>query len=659
MARSVQLGNQSFKKPGVYSETKFRTKSRPIKLDYGTLLIIDTGLGSKFAGGAGVAGENFQGKKSIVDLDTINDFQDVVAGGYFYALGKALFFPNGTGTQGVSGIEFLKAAETLAATFTFAPVGGGTNGGSLVIKTLDEGRGADTKEDETLSVGTIEVTNIGADGDTLPVEVDAGGIGTYTKAAAETTLTEVAAAIAVVINAFSDSTGFNSYTASSSGAFVTILAPIQTGVGGDALVLTAVPTGTLVVTVTTFAGGVDGTLLKEGYAVTMQAGIIDTAKFTLKFSKGTFRGIDIINDALNDPWDFIKKIDALAETLMTSVEFDNITDLHDWTQSNADFQLYFRVSSFAATGSGAVDAADLAANTGNLNFSGGKEIYSNAHLDTALNNLLDSQTRFILLDKYGVDTLHANNIKIQGWSFAQAKYPKSIYVAGGKDSNDWSGVGSSLTNASVTNDQRVSLVHGGNSQPVPGKPIFKDYDALYKAAQLLGREAGLPPQIPLTNKPISMSAELHSFSANEIDQGLDGGILMTNYDNEFEAFVCVDGINTLQNNDNDLNADGTTPSKQMRRIVDQLNMELVVNAKKNLFSGDAKANRNTLSPEDVKTWTETFLGLRIATPEEDNLIVLFQNIVVTVDGVAYSISYEIEPNTEVKFLLFTQVVIEA
>jgi hypothetical protein len=112
--------------------------------------------------------------------------------------------------------------------------------------------------DATAAGGTVLVTAIGANGDTVNVSVVVPGetinLGTYIKSATETTVTLIGAAIAAMINAGTLSHGFSAVNTAGS---VAITAPKKYGIylnTGTKLVTTIV--GTLAATTTQFSGGV-------------------------------------------------------------------------------------------------------------------------------------------------------------------------------------------------------------------------------------------------------------------------------------------------------------------------------------------------------------------------------------------------------------------
>lgn len=113
--------------------------------------------------------------------------------------------------------------------------------------------------DETKATGSYLVTAAGANGDTINIKVtEPNGVmvdlGTYTKAAGQTTATAVGAAIAVIINS---GTSVHGYTAIAATGTVTITARPGLGIfinSGTPIVVSIV--GTIAGTLTQFTGGV-------------------------------------------------------------------------------------------------------------------------------------------------------------------------------------------------------------------------------------------------------------------------------------------------------------------------------------------------------------------------------------------------------------------
>lgn len=138
MATRVYFNGKERILPGAYASITSGEQNAPANLDYGKILIIDTGLGANWGGGSGVSGELKSGKDAVYQFDTIEQYKEFLKGGMFWKLAEALFFPY-QNDNGVSRIYHVKAAETVAATMTFTATGGGAAGGTFKIKCVDEG----------------------------------------------------------------------------------------------------------------------------------------------------------------------------------------------------------------------------------------------------------------------------------------------------------------------------------------------------------------------------------------------------------------------------------------------------------------------------------------------------------------------------------------
>lgn len=138
MSSTFYFNNRQISLPGVYSTIVSGESSPARNLDYGKVLVIDTGTYSAgFGGGAGINGENTQGQNSIYIFDNLSDFRGFMKGGMWWKAAEALFDPDPTNPDaiGISEIEFVRAATTTGATITLTTTAGGT----FAVKTLDEG----------------------------------------------------------------------------------------------------------------------------------------------------------------------------------------------------------------------------------------------------------------------------------------------------------------------------------------------------------------------------------------------------------------------------------------------------------------------------------------------------------------------------------------
>nr|DAT83579.1 MAG TPA: hypothetical protein [Caudoviricetes sp.] len=138
MASTFYWNNKQISLPGAYSTIVSGETGPARQLDYGKVLVIDTGTYSAgFGGGAGINGENTSGQNAIYTFDTISDFRGFMKGGLWWRVAEALFAPDPSNPDavGVSQLQFVRAATTTGATIAFNT----QSGGKFVIKTLDEG----------------------------------------------------------------------------------------------------------------------------------------------------------------------------------------------------------------------------------------------------------------------------------------------------------------------------------------------------------------------------------------------------------------------------------------------------------------------------------------------------------------------------------------
>lgn len=141
MATQVYFNGKIRTLPGAYATITSGESSATRNLDYGTVLLIDTGAfyggGFGFGGGSGIAGVNKQGKDAVYVFDDITSFRDFVKGGMLYKCAEALFTPdpNNAEAVGASRLLYARAAQTAPATLTITTHANKT----ITIKTIDEG----------------------------------------------------------------------------------------------------------------------------------------------------------------------------------------------------------------------------------------------------------------------------------------------------------------------------------------------------------------------------------------------------------------------------------------------------------------------------------------------------------------------------------------
>lgn len=660
MATKFNFNNSVAALPGSYSMFKASVNNPALALPYGNVLVIDTGSNAGFGAGAGISGTLASGSDSIYSTSNLAEFRSSISGGKLWDAAEKLFQPNGPGGgNGVSTLLYARAATTVAAEATITYAGGGANGGTAVIQYKNEGvAGNGVQGDQTLSATTgtkFEVTAVGATGDTHTINVTdptngSTDLAVYTVPAVPLSINDTAAAIAQDIN-----DGSSGYTATASGAEITVTSRLPEALEDasdfDGITTAYNVTGSATGTAGVFAGGVDGTVITRGVGITMALGTVDTTKYTLSFWRGTYRGAD----ENGFDYDGIAEANTTPDLIAKSPEFNDIAELHTWMETNVDFGGQFKLKSKTVLGDGSVDAADLSANAGYNLFSGGTEVYSTSKLDEVLDAVAGLNFSLILADKYEDEAQHADNGKLLAHVYDSDTFGYKIVVVGGGRKSDKfkSGVvNSSIDTAEYYNNDRLIVVHGGvKKNNALSSEGFIEKTSLYKAAGVVGRLAGLEPQIPITFKEIAFDGDLHVLNRKEQVQALDGGVLATIP--ATGRLEVLQGVNSLQDNRYLLNPNGTSHSIQLKRIVAQLNTEIVVNATNLLLKKPDGTNRNTLNAADVKSFVEGYLRSRTASATLDNLIIEFKNVVVTIDGDAYKCTYDVVLNTEITKLFFT------
>lgn len=538
MPSTIVFSNRQIILPGAYSTIVSGENNPARNLDYGKVLIIDTGeFGAGFGGGAGIKGTNSQGQDTIYSFDNISDFRSFVKGGMYWKIAEALFTPDPSNPAaiGVSEILFVRAAETKPAKMTFTSTAGGT----FVVNTLDEG---------------------------------------------------------------------------------------------------------------TVANGVkEGDNLATGYGYVITPGVEDSKKWILSFYVGSYTGT--AKDGL--PYGEISALASTPTLVVQSPEFNNIKTLIEWAQTDSTFAQAFVLNpSSQAKGEGTVSESDV---QNLLNVftlaSGGIEIYNQANFEAVLEQIIGLDYSFVFTDQYGDNANSAfTKAYIKHMDF-DAKFPHQLFVGGYGISADYS---KSIELAQGFDSDHIILTHGDvglASDIAPQK--YRWWTVMYNLCAQLGRTAGKEPMIPVTNKSIGIDRVRHILTESEQVKALKNGILVTVKNDYLNKFVVLQGVNTLQDNANLFNAKGQSYSIQFMRIVDQINKELVVNAEIDLLGQENGVNFNTLSAGAVKDWTVAYLQSRTATNETDNLLLAFQDVVVTRKEDAWFVTYKIRVNNEIAKLFFT------
>lgn len=391
--------------------------------------------------------------------------------------------------------------------------------------------------------------------------------------------------------------------------------------------------------------------LDKGYGFTIETGVKDTSKWIFKIWIGTWKGD--YTDSI--AYDEIAKASTVPQLVIQSPEFDNIQTLLDWGATQAFNAQFYLDPTSAIAGDGSVTSADITALSGYQLATGGTETYASTDLDTVLATIQDVDYAILLSDQYGTSNYNsALSTKMFTHLRDTAKFMKFMVIGGGADETEFTAAGGSLDMAAYFDDIHAIVVHG-NVKKVSqaGSDGFRYWNTLIHSAYVAGRIAGLAPQVPITNKALNIDGVVHPMTSVEKEQAVSGGVLCTNFNEYTNTFNVVQGVNTLQNNTYQINPDATSFSIQIERIVSQINRELVINASSELLADERGVNVNTLNTGTLINWTKNYLQGKVATAEQDNLIVRYDNITVTKNQDSYFVNYEIEVNGEITKVFFT------
>lgn len=603
----------------------------------------------------------------------------ITAGGTGYAVNDTITLTGGTFTQAiqvrvttvssgvVTGVSFVQNGSYSALPTN--PVAQGSTSGS--------GTGATFTP--TWGVGSVTVTSGGTN------------YGQVTLAFSGGTPTTAATAVATI-----------------SGGAITTVSLTNNGSGYTAvptLNITVVTTGgTLSISPRTEGEVANGIIvdnnLSKGFAAKMRAGTVDTTKFVIDFYKGTYRGAHTLD--LNQSYTewssattygldatvvyggiIYKSLQAsntnqnpvTATTYWTvqtegvlnflnsslsdkpvkitsSTEFSNLNEFITWSQNDAAFINNF-VLTTSLVGNGTVVSADLTSYTGFNLASGGTESYNSQDFDDVIDNIDEEDYTFILSNDYGTNAQSVQNSTILAHILNDAMYDKYLFIGGGNTEAFFES--QSVASAQYFDSSRVQVIHSGVKVNKVGGGTY-DLPSIYNAAKMLGRIAGLAPQVPATWKNISINSPLHELSKKQRERAFDTGVMHLKYI-ETLGWVINQNVNTLQKNNQLVNLDGQSYEGTIERIKAQLNKELEINVRLN-FVGK---NLATANPADVKTFVEGYLLKQVASQSGDNqggLIIFFRNVKVTTTQDRMNISYEFGPNGPINNILITGIILD-
>ena len=644
MATEFFFNGRLIKQPGAYATIVAGQRNAPLNLDYGRILVIDTGTsGGQWGGGAGINGELATGKDAVYRFDNVEDYQFFLKGGPLWPVSNGLFRPDvNTAALGASEVLHAKAATTVASTLTFTATGGGSNGGTFAFKTRDEGFVGNGELNETRAQSTLTITAAGGTGDSITLTLNSVQIATYTTVAGDDI-----AAVRDGLIASLQALGLSNLISTTNDGFV-FTNIVNRGDQDNGDTVTPTVTGTLTATATNLSGGVDGTELVKGYAYQFVQGVVDTSQWIMRVFVGTWTGNHTDGIAFNEIGRDIAEPRLVAE----SPEFNNIQTLIDWSTTNSQFGQFFdALDTNAIVGDGSVTSTDITTDT-YFFATGGTETYLPQRLTELLTAVQDELFSFILVDITGTD-VHQNSMvtTIVNWILNDSKYERQLFVGTGNVESDFAG---SIAAAQGFDRDFVVAVHGQAgfaSQSVASG--FRVFSSLTHAAYVLGRTAGRPPQVPVTNKTLGIDMLSHNLTDRQRDRALDSGLLVSFFNQFLNRIVVLQGVNTLQDNKVIFNNMGQSHQISFKRVVAQVNMELIVNAETSLLNDELGVNVNTLSPGIIRNFVETYLESRLAVPDLDNLLLNYREVTVTRQADAYFVTYALVVNNEINKLFFT------
>jgi len=631
MSTKTKFGNKIVQLPGSYSRIVSASNNPPRDLDYGKLLIIDTNkidgvvTGNGILGGSGIGGTLLSGANAVYHIPGIKEFKDFCPYGFWNKASEFLFNPDGAG-KGISEIIVVKPYSTTPATMIFETHNVGA-GGKLKINTRDEGIAANGSGNETRAHSSVTVTNAGATLDKITIKIQDITVAEYVNASNDT-IEMMVANLIQSMDDFGLCEVINSDTTS-----LMFSAPV--GLGGTTITPSIIVTGTATATATAFTGGVDSATLHSGYAYTIETGIIDVSKWIMKIWRGSYTGEYI--DGI--PYNEIAVGDSVPVLLAQSPEFNNMRSLIEWATYDSKFNNYFIIDdSSTVAGTGVIVSGDITPITGYKIATGGTFVSNK--MDDTLEVIKELNYNYIIYSD-SLDTI--NILKILDHIKNEAKYDKYLAI-GGSDVVD-----TDVASAEGYDSERLNIVYGSIFKKSQlAATGFRKWSPFFHTCYSIGRLLGLRPEVPLTFKNLDIDGLYHNLTEKEKIKLDSAGVLATIYDSDFKLFINLHDVNTLQNNDFVLNADGTSHLIQIERIKSQLNKELIINSKLDLLSNPQGVNRSSLTEEDAIEWTKTQLQRKLGT-----LLISYKNVTAYTEEDHIFVNYEASPNTEIKNIFFT------
>ena len=285
----------------------------------------------------------------------------------------------------------------------------------------------------------------------------------------------------------------------------------------------------------------DGTasgVLKCGYSARIVAGVTP-GTFVLQVLKGTFEGVD----EAGEPYGTKSFTEAVPDVIAESIECTTLQELYDWCQSNRILVSLFQIEMEG------VGSTSLIAISQTLAASGTSQYLQSGNYDDVLEAITELDITFFLCTNLNADSGAGVDAGTNGKLFTflkqTAKFREFMVVPGGADDTDLFGVADcSQAIAKYYNSDQVIVVHGSPIVNRKDGNGTKELEPIFFAASVIGMNAGMAPQTPLTFKRVGFAAFKYDLKQKEREQALQAGILHTRI---VGGYQCINqGITSLQ-----------------------------------------------------------------------------------------------------------------
>ena len=384
---------------------------------------------------------------------------------------------------------------------------------------------------------------------------------------------------------------------------------------------------------------VDG-VLKTGYAATVVAGD-EKGKFKIQIFKGTFKGVD----AAGEPYGAYAIGDAKPDLIVESDDLSTLGEAYNWAVNDRVVSSYFKVTEEGAESTSLKIIEQTQATGGTTSYLKSGEYANVLEAIEELDISFFLCTNLNSAEGKGIDS--GTNAKLFTFIKQDAKFSEHMFVPGGESDDDLLGdTNTSQSIAKYYDSDQVVVVHGAPIVNRKDGNGTKTLNAIYLTAAIMGLNAGMAAQTPLTFKRVGYQSFAYDLKRKEREKALQAGIMHVR---NISGYWCVNqGITTLQNNKQMIAEDGQTFELSVSLIKAQINKELILEGQTR-FTGNTAAQA---SPESVKNFTETKLASLEASAGADNLLISWKNVSVSAKNGDYYITYDFVPNVPVNKTFF-------